>query len=105
MAANLFSKKAMWAGWNTQRYPEPINKQVVCYMQNIRLPPTREDVVKETLKRSQAVAKECGDKYAIVTYGLAAAKIARQIQIQNSSKLFHTVRSIPQNFIIIFINR
>ena len=40
MAANLFSKTPMWAGWNTQRYPEPINKQVVCYMQNIRLPPT-----------------------------------------------------------------
>ena len=84
MAANLFSKKAMWAGWNTQRYPEPINKQVVCYMQNIRLPPTREDVVKETLKISQAVAKECGDKYAIITYDLAVVKIARQIKIQNS---------------------
>ena len=50
-------------------------------MQNTMLPPTREDIVKETLNRSQAVAKECGDKYAIVTYGLAAAKIARQIQI------------------------
>ena len=33
-------------------------------MQNIRLPPTREDDVKETLKRSQAVAKEVGDKHA-----------------------------------------
>ena len=40
MAANLFSKTPMWAGWNTQRYSEPSNKQVVCYMQNIRLPPT-----------------------------------------------------------------
>ena len=84
MAANLFSKKPMWAGWNTQRYPEPINKHVVCYMQNIRLPPTREAVVKETLKISQAVAKECGDKYAIITYDLAVAKIARQIKTQNS---------------------
>ena len=42
IAANLFSKTPMWAGWNTQQYPEPISKQVVCYMQNIRLPPTRE---------------------------------------------------------------
>ena len=50
-------------------------------MQNIRLPPKREDVVKETLKRTQAVAKDCGDKYAIITYDLAVAKIARQIQI------------------------
>ena len=67
----------MWAGWNTQQYPEPIKNQVVCHMQEIRLPPTREDVVEEALKRSQAVAKECGDKHAIVTYDLAVAKIAR----------------------------
>ena len=86
MAANLFSKTPMWAGWNTQRYPEPINKQVVCYMQNIRLPPTSKDVVKETLKKSQGVAKKCGDKYAIVTYDLAVGIIARQIPIQNSPK-------------------
>ena len=72
-------------------------------MQNIRLPRTREDVVKETLKRSQAVAKECGDKYAIVTYDLAVAKVARQIQLQNSPKFgdcfiqfgqFHTILSL-----------
>ena len=72
-------------------------------MQNIRLPPTREDVVKETLNRLQAVAKECGDKYAIVTSDLAVAKTARQIHIQNSSKFddcfiqfgqFHTILSL-----------
>ena len=72
-------------------------------MQNIRLPPTRENVMKETLNRSQAVAKECGNKYAIVTYDLAAAKIGRQIQIQSSPKLddcfiqlgqFHTTLSL-----------
>ena len=59
--------------------------------------------MKETLKRSQAVAKECGDKYVIVTYDLAVAKIARQIQIQNSPKFddcfiqfgqFHTILSL-----------
>ena len=58
-------------------------KYAAFYMQNIRLPPTREDVLKETLKRSQAVAKEFGDKYTVVTYDLSVAKIARQIQIQN----------------------
>ena len=43
--------------------------------------------MKETSKRSQAVvAKECGDKYAIAKYDLAVAKIAKQIQIQNSPK-------------------
>ena len=72
-------------------------------MENIRLPPTREDVVKVTFKRSQVVAKECGDKYSIVTYDLVVAKIARQIQIQNSPKCddcfmqfcqFHTILSL-----------
>ena len=72
-------------------------------MQNIRLPPTRKYVVKEILKRSQAFAKECSDKNAIVTYDLAVAKIARQIQIQNSPKFdesfihfgqFHTILSL-----------
>ena len=64
-------------GRNTQRYPKPIKRQVVCYMQNIRLPPTRENVVKESVEGSQSFAKKCGDTYAIVTYDLAVAKIAR----------------------------
>ena len=55
-------------------------------MQNIRLPPARENFVKETLKRSQVIAKECDDKCLIITYNLAVAKIARQIQIQKSPK-------------------
>ena len=42
--------------------------------------------MKETLKRAQAVAKECGDKRTIVIYNLAVTTIARQIQIQNSPK-------------------
>ena len=57
-------------------------------MQNTRPPPTREDVMKEILKRLQRVIKEWVNKYAIVTYDLAVAKIARQIQIQNSPE-FH----------------
>ena len=49
-------------------------------MQHIKLPPTRNDVVKETQKRSQIVASECNEPYALVTYDLAVAKIAKQIQ-------------------------
>ena len=84
MDGKLFSKTPMWAGWNTHRYPEPTRKHVVCYTQNIKLPLTREDVLKENLKRSEAVAKECGNKFAIVTCHLAVPKIARQIQVKNS---------------------
>ena len=63
----------------------------------------KRECMKKTLNRSQAVAKECGNKYAIVTYDLAAAKIGRQIQIQSSPKLddcfiqlgqFHTTLSL-----------
>ena len=59
--------------------------------------------MKETLKRSQAVIKECGDKQVIVTYDLIVARIERQIQIQNAPKLngvfveiaqFHTILSL-----------
>lgn len=52
MAGNLFSKTQMWAGWNTLRYHEPTRKhaeyQKTCHMKNIRLPTSREDVLKET---------------------------------------------------------
>ena len=53
-------------------------------MKYIQLPPTTADVVKETLKRSQIVAKECGQKYPLVTYDLAIAKIAKRIQCEET---------------------
>ena len=49
-------------------------------MQHIKLPPNRNDVVKETLRQSQIVASECNEPYALVTYDLTVAKIAKQIQ-------------------------
>ena len=57
-------------------------------MKHIQLPPTRADVVKETLKSSQIVAKECGQKYALVTYDLAIAKIAKRIQCEEFGNVF-----------------
>ena len=33
-----------------------------------QLPPTRSDLVTESLKRPQVVAQECGQKYALVIY-------------------------------------
>ena len=64
----------------TEKSPQ----QLVCYMKHIQLPPVRADVVKETLKRSQIVAKECGQKYASVTYDLVIAKIAKRIQCEET---------------------
>ena len=49
-------------------------------MEGISLPPTRLDVVQQTLKTIQEVARECGQQYIVVTYDLAIAKPALQIQ-------------------------
>ena len=49
-------------------------------MKPILLPPTRIDVVKETLRRSTELTNECGAIYTIVSYDLAIAKLAKQIQ-------------------------
>ena len=74
----------MWRGWNSLVTEDNLPLQQIGYMENIELPPTRLDVVKETLVRSQKVASECGEPYAIVTYDLAIAKPALQIQAQES---------------------
>ena len=60
------------------------------YMQQIKLPPTTNEVVKETLRRSQIVASECNEPYALVTRDLAVAKIAKQIQ-DTEKPLFENV--------------
>ena len=67
----------MWHGWNSLKEVDINPQQKVFYMQHIKLPPTRNDVVKETLRRSQTVASECNEPYA---YDLAVAKIVKQIQ-------------------------
>ena len=73
----------MWVGWNTLATADSEMKQRVCYMKHIQLPPNRVDVVRETLKRLQVVSRECRQMYTIVTYDLAIAKIAKQIQSED----------------------
>ena len=74
----------MWVGWNSHL------QQRVCYMKHIQLPPTRLDVVRETLKRSQDVSDECGQTHRIVTYDLAIAIIAKQLQSEESPQFDNT---------------
>ena len=80
MILNTLGKVPMWAGWNAQVTNDELPLQKVCYMDNLNLPPTRLDVVAETLRISQRVAAECGETYAVVHYDLAVAKPAMQIQ-------------------------
>ena len=84
ICCHIHTKTPMWRGWNSLVCHDPLPRQVLGYMENIELPPTRLDVVRETMSRSQKVASECGDKYAVVTYDLAIAKPALQIQAQES---------------------
>jgi hypothetical protein len=50
----------MWPGWNSLITKDPLPSQRIAYMDNLNLPPTRLDVVAETLRISQRVARECG---------------------------------------------
>ena len=53
-------------------------------MKPIHLPPTRTDVVKETMKRSIDIAYTIKQRQTFVTYDLAIAKIAKRIQSEES---------------------
>ncbi len=59
-------------------------KQTIGYMKNVTLPPTRNDVVMETVKVSQQIACECGETLILVHYDLAVAKSALIMQNQKS---------------------
>ena len=74
----------MWIGWSSQVTVDNLPRQTIGYMDNYSLPPTRLDVVAKTMKTSQKVAAECGEAYAIVHYDLAVAKLALQIQAEET---------------------
>ena len=77
---NLLENTPMWTSWNTERFIEKCPRQRVEYMQHTPFPPTRVDAVKETIVQSKRVSEECGSTFAVITYNLAIAKIAKKIQ-------------------------
>lgn len=76
----------MWSGWNARVTEDTSMKQCIGYMRNVTFPPTRNDVVMETLKVSQKIASECGEASILVHYDLAVAKPALMIQNQESPR-------------------
>lgn len=80
MSVALENLTPMWCRWNSMVTVDPLPRQVIGYMQNINLPQTRLGIITETMRISQKVASECGDEYIVVTYDLAVAKPAMQIQ-------------------------
>ena len=107
LSSNLLPFAPMWTGWNSIKADSQM-KQSVQYMRNTQLPPTRDDVIRQTLKTSHEVATDCGDEFSLVTYDLACAKIARHIQIEESPKSvncfiqfgqFHTLRGVANHIL------
>lgn len=70
----------MWVGFNSKLVHDISSKQKVSYLTPINQSPTNIAVVYETMRQSQKVATECQETYIQVTYDLAIAKIAYQIQ-------------------------
>lgn len=70
----------MWVGFNSRIHVDKMPKQRVSYLAPINASPTNTSVIKETLIQTKQVARECNEPYVQVTYDLAIAKIAYQIQ-------------------------
>ena len=83
---NSFERIPFWTGWNSKRLEpaQTTQHQKVRYMKPIPLPPTRVDVVKEVLTKSNEVRLASGEEVLPVSFDLAIAKIARQIQCEES---------------------
>ena len=71
----------MWVGWNAQQRHDCQPTERIWYLPPINQSPTSTAVVKETMKRAQQLAKECRKSEIAVTYDLAIAKMALEIQV------------------------
>ena len=72
----------MWVGWNSRYGPQEESMQKVWYLKQMNESPTSTSVVAETLKPLQKVAEECNKYNISVTYDLAIAKVAMQLQAE-----------------------
>lgn len=76
----------MWVGFNVQFQEDCLPQQEIMYMPNLNKPITSLSAVQETLRITQRCARECEQQYGIVTYDLAVAKPAVQIQTTDQPK-------------------
>lgn len=70
----------LFPGFYSQYIEDSLPQQKIWYMDPISAPPTRNDVVRETMKRSMNVVAETKQQYGVVTYDLAVALKAYSIQ-------------------------
>lgn len=65
---------------------DKLPRTTIAYMDPIAQPPTRNDVVQETMVRTLKVTEESNQGYAVVTYDLAVALKAYSIQALQAPK-------------------
>ena len=70
----------LFPGFCTQFSRDNLPQQRIRYMEPISASPTRNEVVRETMKRAMNVANETLQEYGVVTYDLAIALKAYSIQ-------------------------
>ncbi|KAJ8031889.1 hypothetical protein HOLleu_25241 [Holothuria leucospilota] len=70
----------LFPGFFSKFTTDHLPQQRIWYMDPISAPPTRNDVVRETMRRAMNVAIETQQEYGIVTYDLAVALKAYSIQ-------------------------
>lgn len=70
----------MWVGFNSRIDKHDSPQQLISYLTPINASPTSTSIVLETMKQSQQIAEEVQQSSIQVTYDLAIAKVALQIQ-------------------------
>lgn len=73
-------KVPMWVGFNSVICDDTYPKQKISYLTPINSSPTNKSVVLETMKQSQQICQDLQQASIQVTYDLAIAKVALQIQ-------------------------
>lgn len=80
MSLSQIDSVPMWLGYNCKISIDESKIQTVEYLSPINESPTSLAIVNETLNIAKEVAKTCNQQQIIVTYDLAIAKLAMQIQ-------------------------
>lgn len=76
----------MWIGFNSQITTDTSKRQLVDYLPQIDKSPTSYTVVHETMKNALKIAEKCNQTHIVVTYDLAIARMAMQIQLEEAPK-------------------
>ena len=76
----------LWPGWNAKIYEALQYTQKIWYLPQINQSPTNNSVIAETMRRFLEIAAEAQKTSIAVTYDLAIAKIAMQIQYEETPK-------------------